>query len=154
MTDFRISSGEAQEGPLEATSLIEALIHRSDDIAHRFEIISSNLPYRPLGAHLLQEDVSRLVKDLGAATWQRIGDDVPSYAFAEDLGHRYREAEAPVGSLLLHWQIVRRAIHLVLAEHRIRTGRGGEDLLRQVTLMNYTIDWATEASLVGYVMSR
>ena len=59
-----------------------------------------------------------------------------------------------MGTVLLHWQILRRAIHLVLADRRIRTGHGDEDLLRQATLMNYIVDWSIEASLVGYVLSR
>jgi hypothetical protein len=135
-------------------SLVEALIHRADDVAHRYRHVASNLPYRAFSEQLLREDISALSAQLAAATWKRLSDEVPSYAFAEVLGRRYREAGAPMGSLMMHWQIVRRAIHLVLADRRIRTGRGSEDILRQATLMNYTIDWAIEASLVGYVISR
>jgi hypothetical protein len=94
-----------------------------------------------------------LAAQLGAATWKRIGDEVPSYAFAEKLGRRYREAGAPESALLLHWQMLRRAVHLVLADRHIRTGEGGPDVLRQTTLMDYTIDWAIEASLVAYVIA-
>jgi hypothetical protein len=36
----------------------------------------------------------------------------------------------------------------------MRTGQGSEDLLRQATLMDYTLDWATEASLVAYVIAQ
>ena len=101
----------------------------------------------------MPEDVSALAAQLGAATWKRIGEEVPSYAFAEKVGRRYRETGAPEAALLLHWQIMRRSIHLVLADRRIRTGEGSQSLLRQSSLMNYTIDWAIEASLVAYVIA-
>lgn len=155
MPDYRITSGRgAAERPGERISIVEALIHRAEEIARRYRLVSSNLPYRSLGQQLLDEDISALAAQLAAATWKRMRDEVPSYAFAEKIGRRYREAGVPVGSLLLHWQIVRRAIHLVLAERRIRTGEGDQDLLRQSTLMNYTIDWAIEASLVTYVIAQ
>ncbi len=154
MPDFRITAGKSgTAGPPEALSLVEALIHRANDIANRYKLVESNLPYRNIGERPLEEDVSALSAHIAAATWKRIGDEVPSYAFAERIGRRFRDVGKPVGSLLLHWQIFRRAIHLVLADERIRTGQGGEDKLRQATLMNYTLDWATEASLVGFVIS-
>ncbi|KPK62826.1 MAG: hypothetical protein AMS21_07090 [Gemmatimonas sp. SG8_38_2] len=154
MPDFRIAAGKAgTAGQPEALSLVEALIHRANDIANRYKLVESNLPYRNIGERPLEEDVSALSAYIAAATWKRIGDEVPSYAFAEKIGRRFRDAGKPVGALLLHWQIFRRAIHLVLADERIRTGQGGEDKLRQATLMNYTLDWATEASLVGFVIS-
>ncbi|MEE9133335.1 MAG: hypothetical protein V3U13_07225 [Gemmatimonadota bacterium] len=154
MPDFRITAGKGiPEGQPEALSLVETLIRRADDIASRYQTVASNLPYRNLSERPLEEDVSALSAHLAAATWKRIGEEVPSYAFAENVGRSYREAGKPIGSLLLHWQIFRRAIHLVLADQRIRTGQGGEEKLRQATLMNYTLDWATEASLVGYVIS-
>ncbi len=154
MPDYRITEGRTgSTGQPEALSLVEALIHRADDIANRYELVASNLPYRNVGERPLEEDVSALSAHIAAATWKRIGEEVPSYAFAEMIGRRFREAGKPVGSLLLHWQIFRRAIHLVLADERIRTGQGGADKLRQATLMNYTLDWATEASLVGFVIS-
>lgn len=155
MADFRILAGRGtSERPPDNISLVEALIHRAEDIATRYRLVASNLPYRAFSANLLQEDVAALAAQLGAATWRRMGDEVPSYAFAEKLGRRYREAALPESALLLHWQILRRAIHLVLADRRIRTGEGGQELLRQATLMNYTIDWAIEASLVAYVIAR
>ncbi len=154
MPDFRISAGQGVvPGKGDAASLVEVLIHRADDIAHRYRLVASNLPYRSVNQVILEEDVAGLAAQLAAATWKRMGDEVPSYAFAEKVGRRYRDASAPVGALLLHWQIFRRAVHLVLAEQQIRTGEGSEDQLRQATLMNYTLDWATEASLVGYVIA-
>jgi len=152
--DYRITAAKSSpsEGS-DTTSLVEALIHRADDIANRYKLVSSNLPYRAFAPQLVPEDVSALAAQLGAATWKRIGEEVPSYAFAEKVGRRYRETGAPESALLLHWQIVRRAIHLVLADRRIRTGEGSQDLLRQSSLMNYTIDWAIEASLVAYVIA-
>lgn len=154
MPDFRITASRktTKQRP-GATSLVEALIHRAGDIAHRYKLIVSNLPYRNLTEQVLEEDIEALSAQFAAATWKRMGDEVPSYAFAEGIGRRYREAGATVGALLLHWQIFRRAVHLVLADMRLRTGEGSEDLLRQGTLMNYTLDWATEASLVGFVIS-
>ncbi len=154
MPDFRISTGRRPApGQSEAISVVEALIHRADDIANRYKLVAANLPYRILEQGLLDEDIAALSAQLGAATWKRIGDEVPSYAFAEKIGRRYRDSGASVGSLLLHWQIFRRAVHLVLADEQLRTGQGKEDQLRHATLMNYTLDWAAEASLVGYVIS-
>ena len=154
MPDFRITAGKSgTAGQPEALSLVEALIHRASDIANRYRLVESNLPYRNIGERPLEEDVSALSAHIAAATWKRIGDEVPSYAFAERIGRRFRDAGKPVGSLLLHWQIFRRAIHLVLADRRIRTGEGSQSLLRQSSLMNYTIDWAIEASLVAYVIA-
>ncbi len=154
MPDHRITTakGAPSAGP-EITSLVEALIHRAEDIAARYKLVASNLPYRAFAPQLVPEDVSALAAQLGAATWKRIGDEVPSYAFAEKVGRRFRAAGAPESALLLHWQIVRRAIHLVLADRRVRTGEGSQDILRQSSLMNYTIDWAVEASLVAYVIA-
>ena len=97
--------------------------------------------------------VADVTEALGAATWQRIGEEVPSYSFAEELGQAYRNDRVGVGSLMLHWQILRRAIHLALANQQIRTGQGGESTLREMTLMNYIIDRAIEASLVGFVIA-
>ena len=155
MPDFRITTHKGtSEGQPEPLSLVETLIHRADDIANRYKLVASNIPYRNLRERPLDEDVSSLSAHLAAATWKRIGDEVPSYAFAENVGRGYRDAGKPVGSLLLHWQVFRRAIHLVLADERIRTGEGDEDKLRQATLMNYTLDWATEASLVSYVIAN
>ena len=154
MPDFRITAAKEASGEVtESVSLVEALIHKADDIANRYKLVASNIPYRAFSSQLLQEDITALAAQLGAATWKRIGDEVPSYAFAEKVGRRYREAGAPESALLLHWQIMRRAVHLVLADQKIRTGYGGEDLLRQSALMDYTIDWATEASLVAYVIA-
>ncbi len=133
---------------------MEALIHRADDIANRYRLVAANLPYRAFAQQLQEEDISALTAQLAAATWKRLGDEVPSYAFAEKLGRRYREQGVPESALLLHWQMLRRAIHLVLADRRIRTGEGDEDMLRQATLMNYTLDWAIEASLVAYVIAE
>ncbi len=155
MPDYRITAGKGMtRGPAEAVSLVEALIHRAEDIEHRYGLVASNLPYRSLNQPLPAENIAALAADLAAATWKRMSDEVPSYAFAEKLGRRYRESEASVGALLLHWQLFRRAVHLVLADQQIRTGEGDLDQLRQTTLMNYTLDWATEASLVGYVISN
>ncbi len=155
MPDYRITARkEIVRGSAEAVSLVEALIHRAEDIAHRYRLVASNLPYRSLNPQPLDENIAELAADLAAATWKRIGDEVPSYAFAEQLGRRYRDAGASAGALLLHWHLFRRAVHLVLADQQIRTGDGDLDQLRQTTLMNYTMDWATEASLVGYVISN
>ncbi len=155
MPDFRIiaSKQAAREGP-EAVTLLEALIHRAEEIAERYRQVASQLPYRELGLDLLDDDVAALSADLATATWKRLNDEVPSYAFAEAVGRRYREEGASAGSLLLHWQIFRRAVHLVLAEMRLRTGEGNDDQLRQGTLMNYTMDWAAEASLIGWAISE
>ena len=155
MSDFRISAAVAGGGDLpRSTSLVGALIHLADDIAERFDYVASNLPYSAYGDQLLRDGVAGLVKEIGAATWKRIGREVPSYAFAEALGKGYAESGASMAILMLHWQILRRATHLVLADQRIRTGHGDEDLLRQTTLMNYIIDWSIEASLVGYVLAQ
>jgi hypothetical protein len=152
--DYRITAAKGASSPRpQITSLVEALIHRAEDIAARYKLVSSNLPYRAFAPQLVPEDVSALAAQLGAATWKRIGDEVPSYAFAEKLGRRFRDAGAPESALLLHWQIMRRAIHLVLADRSVRTGEGSQDILRQSSLMNYTIDWAVEASLVAYVIA-
>ena len=101
-----------------------------------------------------RDDVVEVTQALGAATWQRIGEEVPNYAFAENLGQRYRRERIPVGSLLLHWQVLRRAIHLVLANQQMKSGYGGETVLREMTLMNYIMDRAIEASVVGYVIAE
>lgn len=143
----------APEDKPPTTNLVGTLIQGADRIAKRFEHLAASLPYSSFEAPLLTSSVAPLVADLGAATWKRIGKEVPSYAFAEALGGQYRAAGAPVSALLLHWQILRRAIHLVLAEGRIRTGHGDESLLRQSSLLDYTLDWSTEASLVGYMFS-
>lgn len=154
MPDFRIvtgSPGDSEE--LDSHSLIEALIHSSDDVAKRFAQMASNLPYRSFQDQLLDGDISKLTQELAAATWKRVSDEVPSYGFAEKVGRRYSEAGLPVGALLIHWQILRRSVHLTLAEKHFRTGRGSEDVLRQSSIMDYTLDWAAEASLVGYVLN-
>ncbi len=154
MPDFRIIAGKnTPEEKSRNVSLVEALIHRADDIASRYKLVLSNLPYRSASEQPLDEDVSALAAQLAAATWKRIGDEVPSYAFAEKVGRHYREAQATVGALLLHWQVLRRAIHLTLADWDMRTGQGSEDRLRQSSFMNYTLDWAIEASLIAYVIS-
>jgi len=152
--NYRITTARStpKETP-ENVSVVEALIHGADDIATRYKIIASNLPYRAFSSSVVPEDVAALAASLGAATWKRIGDEVPSYAFAEKVGRRYREAGAPESALLLHWQMLRRAVHLVLAENQVRTGEGEPELLRQSTLMNYTIDWAIEASLVAFIIA-
>lgn len=154
MPNYRITTARStpKETP-ENVSVVEALIHGADDIATRYKIIASNLPYRAFSSSVVPEDVAALAASLGAATWKRIGDEVPSYAFAEKVGRRYREAGAPESALLLHWQMLRRAVHLVLAENQVRTGEGEPELLRQSTLMNYTIDWAIEASLVAFIIA-
>lgn len=155
MTDFRIAAARAaSNGAIATASVVEALIHQADEIAGRFELVSATVPYRTFGTGPLRHRVSEVTQALGAATWQRIGEEVPSYAFAEDLGKAYRSEGAPVGSLLLHWQVLRRAIHLVLANQQMRTGQGGEIMLREMTLMNYIIDRAIEASVVGYVIAE
>lgn len=155
MSDFRAIPGRPTPERMSATtSLVGALIQQSDEIGRRFESLAANLPYSNLDTHIITAGVSQLAANLGGATWKRIGREVPSYSFAEALGRSYAEIHAPLGSLLLHWQIFRRAVHLVLADRRIRTGHGDEDLLRQSSLMNYTIDWAIEASLVGYLFAR
>ncbi len=154
MPDFRIAAGKtASDEKSRDMSLVEALIHRADDIASRYKLVASNFPYRNFSDRLLDDDVSSLAAQLAAATWKRVGEEVPSYAFAEKVGRRYREAGGSIGALLLHWQILRRSIHLTLADWDIRTGRGNEDRLRQASFMNYTVDWAIEASLVAYAIS-
>ncbi len=154
MPDYRILAGQTGAQAPDHTSVVETLIHRAEDISNRYRLVAANLPYRAFAQQLQPEDIAGLTAQLAAATWKRIGDEVPSYAFAEKLGRRYREQGVPESALLLHWQILRRAIHLVLADRRMRTGQGSEDLLRQATLMDYTLDWATEASLVAYVIAR
>lgn len=153
MPDFRIVAGKAEGERPEAYSLVEALIHSAEAVASQYAQMASNLPYRDFRDQLLADDVARLTADVAAATWKRLADEVPGYGFAEKLGQRYREAGLPVGALLLHWQLLRRAVHLTLAGKHFRTGHGSEDVLRQASLMNYTCDWAVEASLVGYVIS-
>ncbi len=152
MPDHRILAGKTASERPDHTSVVETLIHRAEDIANRYRLVAANLPYRAFAQQLQEEDISGLTAQLAAATWKRIGDEVPSYAFAEKIGRRYRQQRIPESALLLHWQILRRAIHLVLADRKMRTGQGTEDLLRQATLMDYTLDWATEASLVAYVI--
>lgn len=153
MADFRIAAGKAAEGERpESQSLVEALIHSADQVARRYAEMAANLPYRDFSDQLLDEDIARLIKELAAATWKRIADEVPGYGFAERVGQRYRDAGLPLGALLLHWQLVRRAVHLTLAGTHFRTGQGSEDSLRQASIMNYILDWAVEASLVGYVI--
>ncbi|UCC71226.1 MAG: hypothetical protein JSV86_12630 [Gemmatimonadota bacterium] len=154
MPDFRILAGKTDSGQPDHTSVVETLIHRAESIANRYRLVAANLPYRAFAQQLQEEDITALAAQLAAATWKRLGDEVPSYAFAEKLGRRYRQQGVPESALLLHWQILRRAIHLVLADRKMRTGQGGEDLLRQATLMNYTLDWAIEASLVAYVIAQ
>jgi hypothetical protein len=152
--DFRIiASKEAAGDRPEGVTLVEALIHRAEEIARRYKHVASQIPYRKLGLEVLEEDIAALSADLATATWKRLNDEVPSYAFAEAIGRRYREAGASAGALLLHWQIFRRAVHLVLADMRLRTGEGSDEQIRQGTLMNYALDWAAEASLVGWVIS-
>ncbi|MFQ6049318.1 MAG: hypothetical protein ACE5K7_08140 [Phycisphaerae bacterium] len=153
MPDFRITTGRTRQAQRECATLVEALIHRADDVARRYWAIAAGLPYRSLEVRVLDEDIAALSKELAAATWQRVGDEVPTYAFAERVGRRYRDSGATVGALLLHWHIFRRAVHLVLADEHLKTGQGSEDQLRQGTLMNYALDWATEASLVGFVIA-
>jgi hypothetical protein len=152
MKDHRIEKGEGAE-KRSSVGLIEVLVNGADDIAHRFEQMVERLPYRSVGLRLDDSTVADLVRSLATATWRRVGDEVPSYGFAEELGRRYRKAGDPVGSVLLHWQILRRAIHLELADRKLRTGEGDSDLMRQMTMMNYAMDWATEAALVGYVLA-
>jgi hypothetical protein len=152
--DFRILAGKTGPERPDHTSVVETLIHRAEDIANRYRLVAANLPYRAFAQQLQQEDISALTAQLAAATWKRLGDDVPSYAFAERLGRRYRQQGVPESALLLHWQILRRAIHLVLADRKMRTGQGTEDLLRQGTILNYTLDWAIEASLVAFVIAH
>lgn len=153
MPDFRIVAGKAEGDRPAAYSLVEAMIHSAEAVARKYAQMAGNLPYRDFSDHLLDYDIARLTSDLAAATWKRVADEVPGYGFAERVGQRYREAGLPVGVLLLHWQLLRRAVHLTLAGRHFRTGHGSEDVLRQASLMNYTCDWAVEASLVGYVIS-
>ncbi len=154
MPNYRITSARAEANEVsDNVSVVEALIHGADDIANRYKIIASNLPYRAFSSTVIPDDVAALAANLGAATWKRLGDEVPSYAFAEKVGRRYREAGAPESALLLHWQMLRRAIHLVLAERQLRTGEGEPEMLRQSTLMSYTLDWAIEASLVAFIIA-
>lgn len=153
MTDFRIGRAP-QDGyvPGAGESIVEALIHGADDVGGRYLAVAARLPYADVrGPHIL--DVPQLARQVGAATWQRCRDEVPDYAFAEEAGRLYRESGATAGDLLLHWQIFRRAVHLVLAERMIRTGEGSPGQLREATLMNYALDWSTEASLVAYLLA-
>ena len=153
MTDFRIEQeGDALAGRPRGVVLVEVLINGADTVAERFREIAGRLPYRAADVTLQDDDVPELVRSLATATWKRISDEVPAYGFAEALGRRYREGGNTLGALLLHWQVLRRAIHLMLAEKKFRTGRGDTAGLRQMALMDYTLDWATEASIVGYVL--
>ena len=152
MSDFRIPA--AAPAGTETASIVETLIHEADQIAKRFQLVASTVPYRAFGTGPLMGRVAEITKDIGAATWKRIGEEVPSYAFAEELGQLYREQKSTVGCLMLHWQVLRRAIHLVLANRQMRTGQGGETMLREMTLMNYIIDRAIEASVVGFVIAE
>ena len=153
MADFRISAGKAAEKERgESHSLVEALIRSADEVAERYGQMAANLPYRDFTDQLLEADVAGLTREVAAATWKRIADEVPGYGFAERVGQRYREAALPLGALLLHWQLLRRAIHLTLASTHSRTAQGSEDSLRQASIMNYILDWAVEAALVGYVI--
>lgn len=155
MSDFRITAAApSAEEHSNKTSLAGVLIQLADQIAERFAYVASNLPYSAYSDYLQTADVAKIVGEVGAATWKRIAREVPSYAYAEALGRSYSKSGASMGIVLLHWQILRRAIHLVLADQRIRTGQGDLDLLRQATLMNYILDWSIEASLVGFVLSR
>ncbi len=155
MTEFRIAAAaSAANGATATTSVVEALIHQCDAIAKRYELVAATVPYRTFGSGPLMGRVAEVAQALGAATWKRIGDEVPSYAFAEELGRAYRSEGSPMGNLMLHWQILRRAVHLVLANQQMRTGQGGETMLREMTLMNYIIDRAIEASVVGYVIAQ
>lgn len=155
MTDFRIEQqGHTPEGDPKSAVLVEVLINSADTVAQRFEEIGSRLPYRAAEVELLGDGVAELVRSLATATWKRINDEVPGYGFAEALGRRYRESRGSLGDVLLHWQVLRRALHLMLAEEKFRTGRGDPAALRQMALMDYTLDWATEASIVGYVLSE
>lgn len=153
MTDFRI--GREQPGGAvarAAESVVQALVHGAAEVGAQYSAVAAKLPYADLrGPDVL--DVPELARQIGAATWRRFHDEVPDYAFAEEAGRRYREAGASPGDLLLHWQVFRRAVHLVLAERRIRTGEGDPSQLREMTLMNYAVDWSTEASLVGYQLA-
>lgn len=156
MTDFRIAAANtaAKNGTIPSASIVESLIHQADDIAKRFQLVAATVPYRTFGSGPLMQQIAEITQALGAATWQRIGEEVPSYSFAEDLGQDYRREGATVGVLMLHWQILRRAIHLVLANCQMRTGHGGEMMLREMTMMNYIMDRAIEASVVGYVIAE
>lgn len=154
MPDFRIVAGKPAQGDRpESYSLVEALVRSADEVAARYTQMGLNLPYRHFTDQLLEEDIAQLTRDLAAATWKRISEEVPSYAFAEKVGQRYRDAGLSVGALLLHWQLLRRAVHLCLATRHYRTGQGSEEMLRESSLMNYTFDWSVEASLVGFVIS-
>ena len=153
--DFRIAAARtAASQTTQTASIVEALIHETDEVARRYDLVASTVPYRTFGTGPLRDHVVDVTQALGAATWQRIGEEVPNYAFAENLGQRYRRERIPVGSLLLHWQVLRRAIHLVLANQQMRSGYGGETVLREMTLMNYIMDRAIEASVVGYVIAE
>ena len=77
MPDYRITAAKSSPGEgSDTTSLVEALIHRADDIANRYKLVSSNLPYRAFAPQLVPEDVSALAAQLGAA--MPSGQPVPS----------------------------------------------------------------------------
>ena len=42
----------------------------------------------------------------------------------------------------------------MLANQQMKSGYGGETVLREMTLMNYIMDRAIEASVVGYVIAE
>lgn len=152
MTDFRITRRPGDGAvPGAGQSIVEALIHGAEDVGTRYMAVAARLPYVDIaGPQVL--NVPELARQVGAATWQRCRDEVPDYTFAEEAGRLYHASGATPGDLLLHWQVFRRAVHLVLAEKMIRTGEGSPSQLREATLMNYTLDWSTEASLVAYVL--
>ena len=152
MTDHRIATRSRVHEAAQEGGPIKLLVQEADEVARRFEFLASRIPYRAVAPKVVKHTVADLSRALAGATWKRVSEEVPSYRFAEDLGRRYRDTGASLTSLLLHWQILRRAIHLVLADHDVRTGEGALPILQEMTLMNYAIDWATEASLVGYVL--
>lgn len=154
MTDHRIAAARRQTAEAyERGSLLDMLVKSAPDVEERFRALAAKLPYRASTTPVLPDGTAEMTRGVATATWRRLNEDVPDYAFAERLGRRYREADHAMVSVLLHWQLLRRAIHLVLAERKYRSGEGDERVLRQMMLMNYTIDWGTEASLVGYVLA-
>lgn len=154
MKDFRISSGEGTVPGAARSGFLRALVNAADEIGRRFEKLAENVPYRSVADGLDPAGVPDLARSLVMATWKRNADAVPDYSYAEGLGRRYRRAGAELGSLLLHWHLFRRAVHLCLAAHGYRTGHGDPETLRQMALMDYTIDWGVQASIVGWVLAE
>lgn len=151
MKDFRISDSETATAQGQG-GLVGVLVQRADEIARRFEELTQRIPYRSTTPPLRVDATADLVRAIAGATWKRLNEAVPGYGFAEELGRSYRQEGTELGALLLHWHLLRRAIHLALADGRFRTGVGDADALRQLSIMNYVLDWSAEAAIVGFVL--